>query len=245
MTNRDWAFSISELKRRLGLERLLVINDFTALALALAALQAAELGQVGGGKAARDAPLGLLGPGTGLGVSGLLRGFDGRPVPIQGEGGHVTLAPADDLEDQVIRILRRRFGHASAERALSGPGLENLLHAVCELQGVAAPDWPAPQISASALDGSHPQCVMALEMFGSLLGNVSGNLALNLGALGGVFIGGGIVPRLGDWLSRSRFRESFESKGRFRPYLEAIPTFVIRAPYAALIGAARALDEMP
>jgi glucokinase len=245
MTNRDWAFSISDMKRRFGLDRLLVINDFTALALALPALQPGDLEQVGGGQVVRDAPVGLLGPGTGLGVSGLIPGFDGRLVPIQGEGGHATLAPADDLEDSVIRILRRRFGHVSAERALSGPGLVNLLQAVCEHQGVAALDWPASRIAAAAVDGSHPQCVAALDLFCSLLGNVAGNVALTLGARGGMFIGGGIVPRLGDWFARSRFRERFEDKGRFRPYLQAIATFVVKAPNPALIGVARALDELP
>ena len=137
MTNHHWSFSIEAVRRLLGLERFLVINDFTALALSLPALAADEVRQVGGGKAVPEAPLGLIGPGTGLGVSGLLpaRGLQ-RAIPINGEGGHVTLAATDALEESVVHRLRERFGHASAERALSGPGLANLYVAVCEVEGV-------------------------------------------------------------------------------------------------------------
>jgi glucokinase len=244
MTNHHWAFSISEMERALGLKRFLVINDFTALALSLPSLAGEDLRAVGGGQAVANAPLGLLGAGTGLGVSGLLPAQGGRnAIPINGEGGHVTLAPADAREEQVVRILRRQFGHPSAERALSGSGLVNLYNALCEVDGVAA--RPLTPAEVTALCETDPQCRGAVEVFFSFLGNVAGNLALSLGARGGMYIGGGIVPRLGDRIDRSLFRERFEDKGRFRGYLNAIPIWVVNARMSpALIGAARALDDL-
>lgn len=246
MTNHHWSFSISQVQGELRLLRFLVINDFTALALSLPALAPTDLRQVGGGQPVPGAPLALLGAGTGLGVSGLLPAGSGhRAIPLNGEGGHVTLAAVDDHEDAVIRVLRRRFGHASAERALSGPGIENLHQAVCEMAGEAPPAYQAAQVTQHALAGDDARCVEAMSLFFSFLGTVAGNLALSLGSLGGLYIGGGIVPRLGVAIDRSRFRERFESKGRFRGYLQGIPTYVLQAKMSpALIGAARALEEL-
>lgn len=244
MTNRDWSFSVSELQRALGLERLLVINDFVALALSLPSLGADQLRQVGPGRAVSGAPCALVGPGTGLGVSGLLPGAAGSMVPVSGEGGHVTLAAADRLEAEVIEALRRRFGHASAERGVSGPGLENLYHAVCEVEGVPGQPFGAADVTRLDAEGSDPQCVRTVELFFSFLGSVAGNLALTLGARGGVYIGGGIVARLGDRIDRSPFRSRFEAKGRFSGYLSEIPTWALVSTNIspALIGASMALD---
>jgi len=246
MTNHDWSFSIAALQRALGVTRLLVINDFTALALSLPALTPAELRQVGTGQAQLGGPVALLGPGTGLGVSGLLRGEAGRPpVPVKGEGGHVTLPACDETEERVVTILRRRFGHASAERALSGPGIANLHAAACELAGEPPIPIDAAEVTTRALAGSDPRSTEAVDWFFSFLGTVAGDLVLSLGALGGVYIGGGIVPRLGLAIEASAFRERFESKGRFRAYMERVPSFVIEASTSpALLGAARALDEL-
>lgn len=246
MTNHHWSFSISAVQRELGLARFLVINDFTALALSLPALQPADLRQVGGGPAVTGAPLALLGAGTGLGVSGLLPADAGhRSIPLNGEGGHVTLPATDEREERVVAVLRRRFGHASAERALSGPGLENLHQALCELDGADGERLSAAEITQRAQGGTDPRCVETIELFFSFLGTVAGNLALTLGSLGGLYIGGGIVPRLGDTIDRSRFRERFEGKGRFQAYLARIPAFVVQAKVSpALTGAARALDEL-
>lgn len=243
MTNRDWRFSISALQRTLGFERLIVINDFTALALALPVLDEADLRAVGGGSAVPGQPMALLGPGTGLGVSGLLPAGD-RWLPLAGEGGHATLAAGDAHEAALIELMRRRFGHVSAERALSGPGLVNLYEASAELAGLPARRLEPAQVVAEAKSGADPQCSDALDTFFALLGGAAGNLALTLGARGGVYLGGGVVPRIGDWIERSRFRERFEAKGRFRDYVAAIPTFVIdaRTP-PALLGAGRALDQ--
>lgn len=245
MTNHHWSFSIEALRQRFGWERFTVINDFTALALSLPALAAADLHQVGGGAAVPGAAVGLIGPGTGLGVSGLLWPDEGgRPVPINGEGGHVTLAPIDAAESAVLAVLRRRFGHVSAERAVSGPGLVNTYQALCEIGGVPALELDASGVSSRALAGTDPTCRQALDMFCSFLGNLAGNLAVTLGARGGVYIGGGIVPRLGGMFVTSPFRQRFEAKGRFQGYLEPIPVFVIQATVSpALLGAARALQD--
>ena len=245
MTNSHWSFSIAALQAELGFERLLVINDFTALALALPDLQPSDLRQLGGGAAVPDSAIALVGPGTGLGVSGLLPGATpGTWVPLQGEGGHVTLAAANEREAAVLEVLRERFGHASAERAVSGMGLEALHAALTTLDEPASSTaaLPAAEITARALAGSDPRSAEAVALFCSFLGSVAGNLALTLGARGGVYIGGGIVPRLGALFEGSAFRERFEAKGRFRAYLAQIPVFVIHANVSpALLGAARAL----
>ena len=245
MTNHHWSFSISDVKRALGFDRFLVLNDFTALALSLPALPPADLRQVGGGQPVPGAPLGLIGPGTGLGVSGLLPAQNGRnAIPVNGEGGHVTLAPTDALEESVVKLLQRRFGHASAERALSGPGLQNLYSALCEIDGVPSKPLDARDITTQALSGQDAQCVSAVDVFFRLLGTTAGNLALSLGTRGGMYIGGGIVPRLGERINTSSFRRRFEEKGRFQGYLSQIPVFVVHAGTSpALLGAAQALED--
>ena len=244
MTNSHWSFSIEAVRRELGFERFVVINDFTALALAIPDLAANELSQLGGGAAVAGTPIGLIGPGTGLGVSGLVPGAEpGRWTALQGEGGHVTLAASDAREAAVLEVLRERFGHASAERAISGQGLAALHDALCTLDRVSnAAALPAAEVSRRALASADAQCSEALDLFCAFLGNVAGNLALTLGARGGVYIGGGIVPRLGSAFTNSRFRANFEDKGRFRGYLAPIPVYVIHAAVSpALLGAARAL----
>lgn len=244
MTNHHWTFSVEMLRAELGLQRLVVLNDFTALAMALPTLGVDDRRQVGGGAARRGCPMVVLGPGTGLGVSGLVPSGHGDYTPLSGEGGHVTLAPGNPREAAVLTQLERRFGHASAERALSGPGLENLYRALCELDGLPMHRYDAAAISEHALHGQDRACVEAVAIFCSLLGALAGNFALTLGAFGGVFIGGGIVPRWGSLLDHSTFRDRFEAKGRFRDYLAGIPTYVICAPTApSLQGAALALQR--
>jgi glucokinase len=244
MTNHHWAFSIETMRQTLGLKRFVVVNDFTALALSLPSLQAHEWRQLGGQAPRERAPMGLVGPGTGLGVSGLLPVGENGWVPLAGEGGHVTLSPATPREWAVVAWLQARFGHASAERAVSGQGLENLYQALCALDGVSeAPTLTASQVSQRGLSGEDVRCTEALQLFCAWLGSVAGNLALTLGATGGVYIGGGIAPRLGSFLQNSTLRERFEAKGRFRPLLANIPLLVIDAATSpALLGAARALD---
>ncbi len=246
MTNHHWSFSIAQLQRDLGVQRLAVINDFTAIAWSLPTLTPADLHQVGSGAAQAGSPLAVLGPGTGLGVSGLMPATQGGFVAINGEGGHVSLAADNPHEAAVLDWLKRRFGHASAERAVSGPGLVNLYEAGCELAGVPARPLTPAEVLARARDRTDPRCASALDLFCGFLGSAAGNLALTLGARGGVFVGGGIAPRMIDELRRSSFRERFEGKGRFRAYLASIPTQIIDAATpAALRGAALALDMEP
>lgn len=241
MTNHPWRFSVSALRAALGLQRLRVVNDFTALALGLPGLAIDACERIGGGEAQPGAAIGLLGAGTGLGISGLIPA-PGGPVPLQGEGGHVSLPASTPREAQVVAWLAVRHGHVSAERVLSGPGLLSLYAALCDLDRVPAETLTAETVSARGRDGTCPHCVEALSMFCALLGTVAGDLALTLGARGGIYIGGGIVPQLGEFFARSPFRARFEAKGRFQPYLARIPTWVIRSPHVALIGASAALD---
>lgn len=243
MTNHTWRFSVAELRRELNLDRLIVLNDFTALAMALRHLPKHELRQCGGGLAMDGAPIALLGPGTGLGVSGLIPSGDGW-FPLQGEGGHVTLAAANDREAKVIEALRAKFGHVSAERALSGPGLVNLYTALCSLDGVAVRELQPSEVADAAIGRHDAQCIEALAMFCAMLGTTASNLALTLGAFGGVYIGGGIVPRLGDYFVRSEFRARFESKGRYRHYLAPLPVYVIHSATPAFYGLARAFADL-
>jgi glucokinase len=240
MTNHPWSFSITALRARFGFERLEVINDFTAQALALPRLAPDQRMPVGGGNAAPGTPLAVLGPGSGLGVSGLVP-CGARWIALTGEGGHATMAPATDRESAVLDHMRRRFDHVSAERALSGPGLVNLYSMLAELGGVASKGYTAAQITAIGVSGEDPVCAEATAMFCAMLGTVAGNLALTLGARGGVFIAGGIVPRLGAYFAQSPFRTRFEEKGRFSAYLAAIPTYVVTYPQAAFLGCAALL----
>ena len=243
MTNRDWTFSIADLRDRLGVARLLVLNDFAALGHAIEDVQPADARRVGGGRTVADGNVALLGPGTGLGVGGRLRGPEGTTVLV-GEGGHVTLAAGDEGEAELLALVRRRVGHASAESVLSGPGLVHLHEAVCARDGRPQESLDARHIVDSA--AFDPACAETLATFLALLGAFAGDLALTLGARGGVYVAGGIVARLGDAIDRSTFRERFEAKGRRRAYLEAIATAVILdTPALALRGANTALDTLP
>jgi glucokinase len=242
MTNHPWSFSVRELKARFAFERFEVINDFTALALALPRLAPQDRQPVGGGSAVAGAPLGVLGPGSGLGVSGLVPSGKGW-IALTGEGGHATMAAGTDREGAVLDHMRRHFDHVSAERALSGPGLVNLYNTLAVIDGVPAKGYSAAQITDLAIRAEDPLCVETTTMFCAMLGTMAGNLALTLGARGGVYIGGGIVPKLGQTFLGSPFRERFEAKGRLRDYLEPIPTFVVTHPLPAFLGCAALLAQ--
>ncbi len=243
MTNHHWSFSIQHLQQVLSLRQLKVINDFTALALALPSLSSDQKIQIGGLKPLPQSPIALLGAGTGLGVSGLIP-CGNQWLPIAGEGGHVSLAAQTAQEFQVLARIRNQYGHASAERILSGQGLIDLHLALSALQGHSAQALSAGEISQRALKDQDPLCLACLEMFAGFLGSVAGDLALTLGARGGVYIGGGIVPRFLGWFETSSFRQRFEAKGRFAAYLRDIPIWVIQAQESpALQGVARALDN--
>ena len=242
LTNSAWRFSCRALQSALGLERLLVLNDFEALALSLPRLNAAQLRPIGAALPRADGTLAVIGPGTGLGVAGVTRCRQGW-LALPGEGGHATLAPADEFESAVLAAARTRFAHVSAERLLSGIGLPVLQMAVAEALGQAAELLPAEQIVERGLSGVDPVCERTVDTFCAMLGGFAGSVALTLGARGGVYVGGGIVPRLGERFFTSRFRERFEAKGRFQPYLRDIPCALITDTLAALTGAAVAIEQ--
>lgn len=251
MTNLGWSFSTRGLQRELGLARLCCLNDFNALAWSLPAIRADQLVQVGGTHAEPGHPLALLGAGTGLGTSALV------PVPLQAhdanqrwtalvaEGGHVTLPSSNEREAEVLRILHRRWEHVSAERVLSGAGLVILYEALCILRQQLPEPLTPSDVTERATSGQCPACEEAVSMFCDFFGTVASDLVLSLGALGGVYVGGGIIPKLGKTFVESGFRARFENKGRHRAYLAPVPVYVIHDPQAALLGAALALDHLP
>jgi glucokinase len=243
LTNGPWGFSIERTRSSLGFARLQVVNDFTALALSVPKLQAHELRKIGGGTGVAGTPMAVIGAGTGLGVSGLIPVGE-RWIALDSRGGHTAFSPMSEREIGVLRHLRKEFDHVSTERVLSGMGLENLYRSLCALDNTLAQALAAAQITAAALSASDPHCREAVDMFCAILGTAAANLVITLGASGGCYIGGGIVPKLGDYFVRSPFRARFETKGRFSDYLAAVPSYVILAPAPALRGLATLLDPI-
>lgn len=242
-TNSHWDFSTAQVQAALGLDVLRMLNDFEALALSLPHLRPAQIRTDGAAPDGRDT-LAVVGPGTGLGVAGVIRTATGW-VALPGEGGHVTLAPVDDFESALLASVRRQMPHVSAERLLSGIGLPVLHGAVCDVSGAPLQTLTAKQIVEQGLAAPGSTCEKTLGVFCAMLGSFAGNVALTLGARGGVYIGGGIVPRMADYFFASRFRQCFEAKGRFTSYLQAIPTALITDTLVALTGAASALEQDP
>jgi glucokinase len=242
MTNYHWRFSIEATREALGFDTLLVVNDFTALAMSLPHLSASEKRQVGGGRARERNVVGLVGPGTGLGVSGLIPVDDGGWVSLGSEGGHVAFAPRTPREEFILEYALRQFAHVSAERIVSASGLELVYQALAERNGRQEAALDAPEIGRRAVAGESDLCSEAIEVFCEILGTVAADLALTLGAQGGIYIGGGIVPRLGTLFEKSGFRARFESKGRLSAYVASIPTFVVSSQSSTLAGAAAILN---
>jgi glucokinase len=244
LTNSPWAFSKSATQERLSLDRFDVINDFTAQALALPRLTGADIVPVGPAMPVRSSePLAVVGPGTGLGVGGLLPIEPGRWVPISGEGGHVSFGPVDALEREILARLASRFERVSTERILCGAGLALLHQTLEEIEG--RPDdglTDAAAITAAGLAADGP-ARQTLLRFLAILGSVAGDVALTLGATGGTFIGGGITPRLLPLVPESDLLARFHDKGRVGRMLKDAPLNVVVAPWAALHGAAARLDH--
>jgi glucokinase len=242
MTNYRWHFSIEDMRRRLGLTTLLVVNDFTALAMALPYLGAEDKVQIGHGSPRTDGVIGLLGAGTGLGVSGLIKTTE-RWVALGSEGGHTTFSPADEREIAILRHAWKEWDHVSVERLVSGPGLELTYRALAVIGRKRAPPLSSPEIARRALANECPICAQAIDAFGAMLGSFAGNVAMTLGALGGVYIGSGIAPRLGRAFLQSPFRQRFEAKGRLSKYMRRIPTYLITAEHPTFYGVAAILSE--
>jgi glucokinase len=242
LTNHPWVIDAAELRATYGFSTVRLINDFEAVAWSLPHLSPDKLLQVGGGQRVVGAPLAALGPGTGLGMAVSIPHASGHLV-LSGEGGHSTMAGSSLREDAVIAYLRRRFGHVSAERVLSGNGLENLHEALAALDNVTLPRRSAAEITRAGVAGTCATSRAAVDMFCAMLGTVAGNLALTVGARSGIFIGGGILLHMPEYFASSPFRARFEDKGRFGKYLEPIPAYLILDEDAAFVGL-RALAEV-
>lgn len=244
LTNSHWRVSRRDIAQALGLEEVRLLNDFEALALSLPTLAAPEgLQAIGGGTEVSGQPKAVVGPGTGLGVAGCVP-CGARWLALAAEGGHVTMAPADAFEDALLQALRPEHPHISAERLLSGSGLPTLYRGVCRVLGLGDGETLTPEeITRRALETDDPTARQVIDTFCAMLGTFAGNVALTLGARGGVYIAGGIAGVLAEPLVKSRFRERFEAKGRFQSYLAAIPTWMVTQVHAALEGAARSLRD--
>ena len=232
--NSGWVIDAGTVHSRLGFASVRLLNDFEAIAWSLRRLAPRDILTIGGGHPDPNAPLVVTGAGTGFGIAAFLPIEGGLVIPS--EGGHANLPGNSEREDAVIGLLRRKFGRVSAERALSGPGLQNLYRAIADLDRADVPDRNAAEITRAAVAGTCLVSKATLEMFCAMLGSVAGDLALLFRGRGGIFLAGGIVPRIAHYLAQSEFRARFEGKGRVRAYLEAIPTRVIVHPDPAFVG---------
>ncbi len=238
-TNNHWSLDVADLRAEFDTPRVRLLNDFEAIAYSVPFLGEADCVQVGLPPPRElgedDFTIGVIGPGTGLGAVGLVR-RGGRLFPIVGEAGHVGFAPETQVQLDVLAALRERFDRVSAERLVSGPGLENIHWALARLHGEKNPKLSAREIFEKAADASDPRAAEAVQLFFETLGQVAGNLALTLGASDGVYVAGGIARRYPEALASSRFRSGFEHKGRHRTLMEAIPTQLIMYAEPGLLG---------
>lgn len=242
MTNCRWSFSIQALKSNLGLTELIVMNDFNAIAMSLPVLSSDELVKIGAGNPELNKTRVVLGAGTGLGVAYLVPSQPNYTA-YSGEGGHVSWGAKTDLEWFIHGFLKDIYTHVSYERLLSGHGLENLYKAIAAFQGKETRPVQAAEIINLALKQQCSVAQTAVTQFFSCLGTFAGDLALTFGAFGGVYIAGGIVPRLLPLLHPSNFRAQFEDKGRFKNFNAQIPTYVITASQPGILGAAVMLQH--
>ncbi len=238
-TNSPWSLDRRALSRRLGTP-VVLINDFAAVGYGVAELRPQDWFSLGGGTPEPDQPIAVLGAGTGLGVCTLVP-VAGHFHVIEGEGGHADFAPVDPQEIAILQRLNARFGRVSVERLLSGAGIVNIYTALAELSGRKPEHDSAAAITGAALEGVESLAVRALEVFCRVLGSTAGNLALTVGARGGVYIAGGIAPRFKSFLGRSEFRARFEAKGRFSTYLRDIPVRLVTRDNVGLEGAVNLL----
>jgi glucokinase len=242
MTNLSWDFSIDAVRKQFGLERLELMNDFGAQAYATLYMQEADLPVIYPGKPLAGSPRAVLGPGTGLGVAGLVH-FGGRWYPLCGEGGHTTYAPTSEKEVEIRRVIEPSNKHVSVEKFVSGPGLLSIYKALCVVNGVPCEDLTPGDVSQRALSGDCPTCAEALQFFLKILGSAAGDVAMVLGALGGVYLGGGILPKVESMIDDSLLIESFLDKGRMRALLENVPVYLMKGDKPALAGAAHWLYD--
>ena len=250
-TNLPWVVSETILQRRFHWRHVRLLNDLAATALAVPLLRRSERVSLNKGDRQKKGTLALLSPGTGLGQA-MLAYQDGEYVPLSSEGGHVSFSPTTEREIELWRYLRKKFGHVSVERVLSGPGLVHIYSWFRDSGRFKEPLWlkalmkegdPAKAISESALRKKQALCVETLRFYVSMLGSAAGNLALTTMAVGGVYLGGGIPPKILPALQQGDFLKTFTAKGRFSDLLAGIPVHVILNEKAALLGAAHAAFE--
>ena len=240
LTNNSWSFSIEEVQRELNVGRLMVVNDFKALAAGVPHLAAEEIDQIGDGTPILERTMSVIGPGTGLGVATVVQHETGRII-LEGEGGHVCFAPGNEREIDILRLLSRQFSRVSTERILSGDGIKTLFQTLAKIDGVAVPDLTTSSIVERAISGSDSRCLEVIDIFCGVLGSFAGDLAMTLNPQGGVYIGGGIIPRIAKLLKDSPFRARFEGKGRLASFIKNVPTYLIMTDHTALTGAASLL----
>jgi len=248
MTNLPWKFSQKQLKEELKLNSLTLINDYTAIAMAIPLLNEKQKIKIGQGETADKQPIAVCGPGTGLGVANLVN-INNHWYCLGGEGGHTDFAPVDELDVKIFQQLKNTKKRLSYEQLLSGYGLEQIHQALVvinnqESASAELTKLSAKEISTQAIAGICPICQQALSQFCKILGSFAGNLALTTGSFGGVYIAGGIVPRFTDYLKNSEFRVRFETKGRMSHLNEQIPTYVITESQPGLLGAAAYLNQI-
>ena len=241
-TNNPWSFSKEDLKREFGLDVLKVINDFEAMARSLPYLANEDLTSIGGRERNTERPMAILGPGTGLGMAALIP-FAGKKVPLATEGGHAGFCPGDEREQAIKSMLSKSLGFVCNEDLLSGRGIENIYRSLGQLEGRECDLSDAAAIGQAALEGTSILAQDTFSLFWKILGSVAGDYAMQTGAVGGVFIGGGIPPRYIELIKNSQFREQFVSKGTYRDYLEGIATYVVSAKYPGLVGAAAVFEN--
>ncbi len=247
LTNNPWTITVSDLQGVFDIQSVQLLNDFEAIAHCVPFLSDKQLMPIGRpDRKSLDAEhfiVGVIGPGTGLGTVGL-RKFGAHHIPIVAEAGHVGFAPETQVQMDILTRLRERFDRVSAERLVSGPGLENLYWALCLMHGDRFEKLSAAEIFAAAVKGGNPRAAESVETFFEILGQVAGDLALTLGAEDGIFVCGGLAQRYPDRLANSQFRSGFEAKGRHREVMERIPTQLITHQQPGLLGAAYCVREL-
>ncbi len=237
LTNLNWQFSIVDITKKLNLPRIEVINDFAASAYATSHVSSEHLRVLNQGTAVKSCPIAVVGPGTGFGVAALVP-QSGRWNVLATEGGHMTLAAKTPLQASILEVLNREFSHVSIEKVLSGPGLWNLYKGLATVEGLEPQSLSTAELCQLALSGKDGLCYRTLRLFASWLGTVTGDLALSLGARGGVYLAGGILPRISDFMLDSEFSASFIDKVQMHDYLQQIPVYLVTEGNSALLGSA-------
>lgn len=242
LTNNHWSFSQRELAAKFGFEKLIVINDFTAIAMAIPELGDADKVQIGGNAAESQKPIAIFGAGTGLGVAHLVHSGQ-KWLALGGEGGHVDFAPTDAEQVQILEHLQHKYTTVSAEQLLSGLGLVQIYQALCAIHGQPDKNYQPADITNHGINETDEMAMKAMSAFCRILGSFGGNLALTMATFGGVYIAGGIVPRFIEYLQKSEFRSRFEAKGRFQPFVANIPVYVVTEAQPGLLGCAAYLKQ--